>query len=224
MVRLRQVLSLWDIVKLFTKRIDPKDIPPALRDLGKVNPQNIEEKTEQLKTREAVRQVTRFMEKLFPDVVSNRTAVAHKTDRFPSPSGDRSAHASMSSDMKWGRKRDRFLSEDVYRLYPFKLPYRVESCCGGLTGSAWPRSGTIWICLSVRPSDSLKSFCLPRRGRRSQTALKNPTTCCSALLTGPAMQVRVMVHERDEYIFNKLLQLRGTVVGVVGMVSAPSRT
>jgi hypothetical protein len=43
------------------------------------------------------------------------------------------------------------------------------------------------------------------------------------LLTGLAVQVRVMVHERDEYIFNKLRQLRGTVVGVVGMVSAPSR-
>jgi hypothetical protein len=74
MARLRQVLSLWDIVKLFTKRIDPKNIPPALRDLGNINPQNIEEKTEQLKTREAVREVTQFMEKLFPDVVNNRTA------------------------------------------------------------------------------------------------------------------------------------------------------
>lgn len=100
MARLRQVLSLWDIVKLFTKRIDPKDIPPALRDLGNIYPQNIEEKTEQLKTREAVRQVTQFMEKLFPDVVRNRTAAAHNAVRLPSPSGDTSAHASISSDME----------------------------------------------------------------------------------------------------------------------------
>lgn len=35
------------------------------------------------------------------------------------------------------------------------------------------------------------------------------------------VQVRVMVHERDEIIFNRLRQLRGCIVAVVGMVSAP---
>ncbi|GAQ90947.1 hypothetical protein KFL_007060040 [Klebsormidium nitens] len=79
MARLREVLSLWDIVKLFTRRIDPNEVPPVLRDMGQITPQNIEETTEQLKTREAVRQITAFMEKLFPDVVR---VMVHERDEI----------------------------------------------------------------------------------------------------------------------------------------------
>lgn len=87
MARLRQVLSLWDIVKLFTRRIDPKDIPPVLREMGEITAQNIEEKTEQLKTREAVRQITAFMEKLFPDVVSTTPHQHEGTPRLSAVMG-----------------------------------------------------------------------------------------------------------------------------------------